>query len=1043
MREEMLIELSHARSLSRRVTESCKWILAVMVVIVVQMAFAMSPTITSVTAQQRYPWNGKVDISYTVTGDIAAEAKQQAVFTSLKVSAIDLVSNVTNTATQLSGDLSLEEGTHAVVWDMDAEGLQSPFRSSNIVIRVSCVIKPAMYCVVDLSAGPNALIYPVSYLENPPEGGFNSDDYKTTKLVLRRIEPGSFLMGGMYNVSLSKAFFCGVFEITQKQYSLVTGSNPSLHVGDMRPVDRVSYDMIRGSVLGAQWPSLEGVDSTSFLGKLRARTGIDFDLPTEGQWEYACRAGTTSNYNNGGETEDDLREVGRYSGNQVDGKGGYSYKHTVVGSYAPNEWGLYDMHGNDWEWCLDWNGDLSDNVVDPSGAISGTERIARGGCWGSSSAECCSHYRGPNRPSVTNGGQGFRLARMIKSPENTQSVEGLSFADSGIIIVDVANHNRRTTTNTERIRYSTDWVSGAASDAMAVVAVDGVTLKSATGTGYVDWTPDRNGTYTLTHTVMSGGSQVGETLTATLVVEGLNPEEPVISPDSRTTFEGSLSVSMSCPTEGATIHYTTNGIDPTMESTEYHRFKIYGKTTVKAIAEKDGMLSDVVTAEYALGQCEDPVILPTDGTEFMHPGLKVTINYNDDGVLRYTLDGSEPTAESPIYEGSFSVSESVVVKAKVFSDRYFDSAVVTVTLTRVRESVATPDIDAESSFMGSKTKVSISCATGGAVVRYTLDGNEPNSHSTKYTGPFYVTDNCTVKAYAMMPDYLNSEVATFAIEKVWVIGDTMGKPDHGFTTSGDGDKAFYRVEDVSAPNGEAMKSGAIGNSSAYGTFARTVLSTTVMGPGMVSFSWKASCEDDAPEYEWDHGEFAVDGVVKAYVSGEAVWTNVSVAVTGPGEHMLTWTYLKDDAESEGEDCILVANYSWASAETYTHTTQVHVPYAWLLGHDPEIVDEYDAYEAAAKVTGANGHKVWESYVIGADPNDKDDMFRITAFPMKADGTPDLEAITIAPSQSKWNVEGAQPVLKGKATLEGAGEWQTVTEENKADIRFFKVEVVVP
>ena len=125
------------------------------------------------------------------------------------------------------------------------------------------------------------------------------------------------------------------------------------------------------------------------------------------------------------------------------------------------------------------------------------------------------------------------------------------------------------------------------------------------------------------------------------------------------------------------------------------------------------------------------------------------------------------------------------------------------------------------------------------------------------------------------------------------------------------------------------------------------------------------------------------------------------------------------------------------------TTDVHVPYAWLLGHDPEIVDEYDAYEAAAKATGANGHKVWESYVIGADPNDKDDSLKITAFPMKADGTPDFEAITISPPQSKWNVEGAQPVLKGKATLDGAGEWQPVKDENKADMRFFRVEAVLP
>ena len=85
--------------------------------------FAAAPTITGVTAQQRYPWNGKVDISYTVTGDIAAEAKQRAVFTSLKVTAIDKVANTTNIATQLSGDTALTAGTHKFVWDMNAEGL--------------------------------------------------------------------------------------------------------------------------------------------------------------------------------------------------------------------------------------------------------------------------------------------------------------------------------------------------------------------------------------------------------------------------------------------------------------------------------------------------------------------------------------------------------------------------------------------------------------------------------------------------------------------------------------------------------------------------------------------------------------------------------------------------------------------------------------------------------------------------------------------------------------------------------------------------------
>ena len=610
--------------------------------------------------------------------------------------------------------------------------------------------------------------------------------------------------------------------------------------------------------------------------------------------------------------------------------------------------------------------------------------------------------------------------------------------DSAVTVIDLAT-GARTAGLTERIRYSTGWVSGVASDATANVAVDGVALKSATGTGYVDWMPDRNGTYTLTHKVMSGGSQIGETLTATFLVEGLNPKEPIVSPDSGTIFEGSQTVSMSCPTEGATIHYTTDGSEPTAESPVYKRFKISGKTTVKAVAEKDGMLSEVVTAEYALGQCADPVFSLADGAEFEHSNQEVSIAWNNDGVLRYTLDGSDPTAESPIYEGPFSFSGSVVVKAKVFSDDFFDSSVVTASLTRVWVNVATPVVDAAASFTGSKTKVSISCATEGALIRYTLNGNEPNSHATKYTGPFYVTDSCTVKAYAVMPDYLDSEVATFAIEKVWAIGDTMGKPDHGFTTSGTGGAGWTRVTDATAPNGEAMKSGAIAHSQS------SVLSTTVMGPGTLSFSWRTSCEQD-PEgtYEWDHAELAVDGVVKLRLDGDSGWAEASTEITGDGEHTVEWRYVKDDVESAGDDAAWVANYSWASAWTATRTTEVPVSYAWLTAHDPDVVDEYEAYEAAAKKTAANGWKVWECYVVGLDPQDAEGDFRITEFPMKADGTPDLENIAVYPPQAQWNVPGARAVVYGAAELKG--EWKAVegaTAAERAAMRFFKVVVEVP
>ncbi len=372
-------------------------------------AAAATPTITGVTAQQRYPWNGKVDISYTVTGDIAAEAKQKAVFTSLQVTAIDMVANSTNTATQLSGDLSLKSGTHTIVWDMNAEGLT--FKSSNVVFNVSCETTPATYCVIDLSGGANATSYPVTYLSEPPSGGFNVNEYKTTKLVLRRIEAGTFIMGDDQNdeshrVILTKPFFCGLFEVTQKQYELVTGTNPcsssSYGIGDTYPVHSVIYTLIRGNSNGTKWPSSSAVDSWSFMGKLRTSTGLDFDLPTDAQWEYACRADTTTTYSYGNSANGNYMWYSRNS---------FSGTHPV-GSKIANPWGLYDMHGNVFEICLDRYGALTFGT-DPKGGDSGAYRVIRGGCWSFSADSCTSFFRGGDDQSSGYDHNGFRLVRTL------------------------------------------------------------------------------------------------------------------------------------------------------------------------------------------------------------------------------------------------------------------------------------------------------------------------------------------------------------------------------------------------------------------------------------------------------------------------------------------------------------------------------------------------------------------------------------------------------------------------------------------------------
>ena len=380
---------------------------------------AETARVTNLTATPRTPWNGLVDITYSLECD-TPDAAMAVSFQGFDYDRNESIPMTALTGDGAGGELLQSGGPYHIVWDSAndwPEGHSSEFTvTATTEVKEQTVDFTSDYLVVNLNTG--------AVTSSPTGPDLSDDTCRTTELWLRRIPKGTFTMGSpkdevgrgsnetRHQVTITEDFYIGVFEITQKQYSLIYGSNPSYYKGDTRPVESVFYSTIRGtgSTAGAGWPAYgHAVDEDSFLGKLRAKTGQTFDLPTEAQWEYACRAGTTNALNTGRNLtstgrDSAMDEAGRYDYNRNDGKGGYSYYHTKVGSYLPNAWGLYDMHGNVYERCLDWwNRDLgSSAVTDPRGPNSGSDRVMRGGSWDSSAQYCRSAYRDGQYPSNLN-----------------------------------------------------------------------------------------------------------------------------------------------------------------------------------------------------------------------------------------------------------------------------------------------------------------------------------------------------------------------------------------------------------------------------------------------------------------------------------------------------------------------------------------------------------------------------------------------------------------------------------------------------------------
>ena len=371
--------------------------------------------IRDVTVTPRRSLNGKVDITYWLD----CQNPEEKSVARIAAHGWDCVRNQPVPMKTLTGDGIKTPvppgGPYHIVWDTSRD---APNLNTATFVATPYVLHD--YLVIDLKRGR------YEFRDNGPD--LSDDTCRTTELWLRYIPNGTIRMGApqdeqgrdydetQHTVTLTQSYWIGIFEVSQKQYELITGNNPSFYKGDTRPVECVSYSDIRGLNTGLMWPSGgHAVDADSFLGKLRAKTGLDFDLPTEAQWEYACRAHTTTSLNSGKKLAavkqcPNMAEVGRYHYNRADGKGGYG-EHTKVGSYFPNHWGLYDMHGNVGELCLDWWQNYSSvAAIDPLGGETGMYRVRRGGYWDGNPTDCRSANRDTSGPTRINDSiYGFRL----------------------------------------------------------------------------------------------------------------------------------------------------------------------------------------------------------------------------------------------------------------------------------------------------------------------------------------------------------------------------------------------------------------------------------------------------------------------------------------------------------------------------------------------------------------------------------------------------------------------------------------------------------
>ncbi|MBQ7556251.1 SUMF1/EgtB/PvdO family nonheme iron enzyme [bacterium] len=400
-------------------------------------ANVFSATVKSVTCHQCWPWSGKVDIGYVLESSANDPVFEVKFYGKAGEGESFLLSDLKGDG---SAGIVLGSGSKMAVWDPSGTFPGTQLSDFKIALAAEEVTSQAKYIVLDLNA------YTFSYASSTNAATVSvGSDSKKSQIWFRRIEPGTYQMSTgddwsyfdpswtskgtetSHDVQLTKGFYIGIFEVTEAQFSKIDSETAS---ESCAPKLRISYDQIRGSEIGATWPYKTDcrVDSDSFLGNLRSKTGggVIIDLPTEGQWELACRSrgdGTfigAGCWNDGspydsadGQTDNNLDKLAWYKMNS-------SNRAHEVGTKRPSLMGLYDMHGNAWEWCIDYfdsrygltTSKLAQTTVDPVGLFptASSKNSRRCGAYGNLPVDCRISRRTSPGNGTTYADYGFRLA---------------------------------------------------------------------------------------------------------------------------------------------------------------------------------------------------------------------------------------------------------------------------------------------------------------------------------------------------------------------------------------------------------------------------------------------------------------------------------------------------------------------------------------------------------------------------------------------------------------------------------------------------------